>query len=266
MFTRIGLFAVFAVVAATVQAEERAVNPLLARDITYAEGKIGKAAVLNEKSRLQFDSPVLSTSGGTAEMWIRPAAETPEGKQNFLISKGNNTPAWFFWGFDAKGNNFLSRCRKDAKTFEHYSSISIPGKLPVNEWSHVALVWCHVAPGESLVQLYVNGQVVIEKFNQSLGAPMSGPVGIGCNTASAGAPAFVGMIDELRISNTPLAPKEIKANFEAVKNGKTLPVEPSTLLYLDFEETPAGRAAGDSLSPEELKKRGEKLLDQIVGE
>ena len=252
--------------AASLRAEPQTAAPEHASGVTFAPGKLGRAAQLNEKSRIYFDSSVLNTAGGTADLWIFPTAETPEGKQNFLLSSGNNNPAWFFWGFDDKANNFLSRSRKDAKTFSHYSSIRIPYSFPVNEWTHVALVWCNVAPQESLVQLYVNGKAVIEKFDQTLGPANSGPVGIGCSTASAGAPAFTGLIDELRISNAPRSPQEIMDNYQAVKNGKSLPADESTLLYLDFEDTLNGRKNAAPLPLEELNKRGEKLLDLIVGE
>ena len=256
----------FALGAFALQAETQSVNPQSSTGVEFAEGKIGRAVQLGEKSRIYFDTDVLNVAGGTVEMWIRPTAETPDTKQNFLISNGTNNPSWFFWGFDGKANTFLSRCRKDAKTFEHYSSIRIPYKFPVNEWSHVALVWCNVAPGESLVQLYVNGKAVIEKFDQSLGTQSSGPVGIGCNTASNAAPAFVGLIDELHISNTPRPPQQILERFEAVKSGNPVPPDDATLLYLDFEGNLTGKRNAAPLTLEELSKRGNDLLDLIVGE
>lgn len=256
----------FAFGAFAVQAETQIVKPESSTGIGYADGKIGKAVQLNEKSRIYFDSSSLNTAGGTVEMWIRPEAPTPENKQNFLISNGTNNPSWFFWGYDEKGNNFLSRCREEGNTFQHYSSIRIPYKFPVDEWSHVALVWCNVAPGESLVQLYVNGKAVIEKFDQSLGKSGSGSIGIGCNTSNNAAPAFIGLIDELHISNTPRAPQRIFERFESVKNGKPVLPDDATLLYLDFEGSLEAKRNAAPLSLEELSNRGNELLDLIVGE
>lgn len=266
MIRPVFLITLLALGAFALQAETQSVKPQSSTGVQFADGRIGKAAQLDEKSRIYFDTNALSVAGGTVEMWIFPTAETPDSKQNFLVSNGTNNPSWFFWGYDGKGNNFLSRCRKDAKTFEHYSSIRIPYEFPVNEWSHLALVWCNVAPGESLVQLYVNGKAVIEKFDQSLGTQSSGPVGIGCNTSSNAAPAFVGLIDELHISNTPRTPQQILERFESGRAGRPVPADDATLLYLGFEGSLEGQRNAAPLPLEELNRRGNDLLDLIVGE
>ena len=258
-------FAAAAAVLA-VGAAEKEVKPVHSTGVSFSAGKVGKGAVLTEKSRIYFDGKAFTPSGGTVETWVCPAEAAPAGKQNFLISSGNNNPFWFFWGFDGKGVNFLSRSRKDARTFEHYSSVRMAYNVPAGEWTHLALVWCRTAPGESLVQLYVNGKAVIEKFDQSLGGNDGGSLGIGCNTAGRAAPAFCGVIDELMISDTPLAPGEILKRYELGKSGKTVAPDRRTVLYLGFEDTVSGKSFAPVPDLKKLAADGEKLLDQIVGE
>ena len=262
-----GLFSMLAIIGCTamVHAGERTIAPLNSAGLKFVpDGRAGQALQLTEKSRLSYDGSVFNAAGGTIEMWIRPAAKTAPGKQNFLISNGTNNPSWFFWGYDSKAYNFLSRERKDAKNFNHYCSIRMGLEFPVNEWTHVALVWCYIGKGESLVQFYVNGKSVIDKFDQTLATASSGPVAVGWNTAGAGAPGFAGDIDELRISSVPLAPEEIAAGYEAGKSGKSLEVTAATLFYTGFEGNASGRGCAVKPALEDLSAKGDQLVEKLV--
>lgn len=251
--------------AMMLHAAERNVAPLNSSGLKFIQdGRVGQALQLNEKSRLSYDESVFNAAGGTVEMWIRPAAKAVPGKQNFLISNGTNNPSWFFWGYDNKAYNFLSRERKDARNFNHYCSMRMAVEFPENQWTHVALVWCYIGKGESLIQLYVNGKSVLDKFDQTLATASSGPVAVGWNTAGAAAPAFAGDIDELRISSVPLTPEEIAADYEAGKNGKSLAVNDSTLLYAGFEGDAAGRSCTARPDLETLSKKGDQLVEKLI--
>ncbi|MDR0932169.1 MAG: LamG domain-containing protein [Victivallales bacterium] len=266
------LFLVAAIIGAALTvtaADVTEVKPVSKTGISFAEGKIGKAARFNDKSRLYFDSKYLNTAGGAVEMWVCPSAETPANKQNFLISNGTNNPTWFFWGFDATKTNFLSRSKLPDQKFAHYSSISIGQNFPVDEWTHVALNWCNIEPSGSLVQLFVNGKVVIEKFDQTLSDgndPKASSFGIGCNTSSTANPGFVGLIDELRVYNQPLSPKTIAENYNTVLGGKTLPCGDTVSLQLSFEDTLNGQSGASMLPLKELQDKGNAILDEIVEE
>jgi hypothetical protein len=261
IFSGIALFGC----AIMLNAVERNVAPLNASGLKFVQdGRVGQALQLNEKSRLSYDESVFNAAGGTVEMWIRPAAKTAPGKQNFLISNGTNNPSWFFWGYDSKAYNFLSRERKDARNFNHYCSIRMEAAFPENQWTHVALVWCYIGKEESLVQLYVNGKSVIDKFDQTLATASSGPVAVGWNTAGAAAPAFVGDIDELRISSVPLTPEKIRADYEAGKNGKFLEVNDTTLLYVGFDGNATGRSGAVRPNLETLSKKGDQLVEKLI--
>ena len=240
------------------------VQPVLAQNLAYAPGRIGLALKVSESVRLQYPETVMTLAGGTVEVWVYLDEQIPAGKQVFLVSNGTNNPSWMFWGFETANTNFLARSRKDAKNFSYYSSIKIPFTTPAKQWTHFALVWCNIAPGESLVQLYVNGKVVIERFDQSLGEATAGPIGIGHNTATISTPAFSGALDELRISNCPRSPEEILADYQAGLSGKALSADDKTLLYAAFEESADGLANAMPLTLEKLKEQGEVLLDELV--
>ena len=76
------------------------------------------------------------------------------------------------------------------------------------------------------------------------------------------------MIDELRVSNYPKKPSEIKAAYQDFLSGKPPVIEKGTLLLQHFDGAAEGSASGEdgSIPPEEMAKLTEKVLNEIYPE
>lgn len=253
---------------ASLHAENITVKPTTAIGIAFADGIVGKCARFDEKSRLCLDSAYFNSAGGCVEMWICPALRPADQHQVFFISMGSNNPSWFCWGYGASFINFLSCSKLPNGKFSHYSSMKMNNEFTLGEWTHIALNWCNMGQGKSMVQLYVNGEVIFEKFDQSLDEGNNRSVknfSIGCNSARAASPSFIGLIDEIRISNQPLTPEKIAGNYRLTKDKRDIPVDETTILKLSFEDTLDGQSSSGVLDLRQLIEKGNRVLDVIVG-
>lgn len=248
-----------------VKAVENEVKPLCKTQITFTAGIAGKAALFKSKSRFLLPLECIKANCGTIEMWLN--TETPKKGYVPLVSVGKNNPMWFLAGFDNKAINFLYK-RKEGKKFKYYTSLKQACAFE-NKWTHFALVWAYNGAGRSLVQIYINGKSIMDKYNTTTGQKWveCRELGIGCNTASALAPALVGAIDELRISNYPKTPSEIKKAFEHVKAKRELKVEAGTLLLNNFNDTLTGKSmTKETLNAEKVSEYVEKILNELYPE
>jgi hypothetical protein len=242
------------------------VEPLSGK-LSFEKGKIGKSAVFPAVDKLRYGAEYLKANAGTVEMWILSNSQNQDSFQ-FLISLGANNPLWFMAGLDKFEPVFHYSKKGAERKYEYYSNIKSKTKmLKSSEWHHLAFVWAFTKTGESLMQIYVDGQLKEEKWDLSIGdkwGDSDKSFAIGFNSASASAPTFSGRMDELRISNYPKLPSEIRASFEKGVKGEPLTAEAGTLLLLNFDDSVAGvSSTKDALTKEVIAKSAEKIMDEL---
>ena len=250
-------------------AEDVKVVPLQQKSLTFGEGKCGKTLEMTGASRLVFKSDRINASGGTIELMVNLKA-IPEKSFVYLFSVGSNAPLWFFGGIENGSLTFMFRKKAAGGKYEYYATLKSASGINTGEWTHLAFVWGFKKDKECIMQIYVNGKAVAEKFDQSTGTQCSAAdenFCIGCSSAGA-APALNGMIDELRVSNYPKKPSEIKAAYQDFLSGKPPVIEKGTLLLQHFDGAAEGSASGEdgSIPPEEMAKLTEKVLNEIYPE
>lgn len=256
--------AVFMTACAAFSAEK--VEPLSGK-LSFEKGKVGKSAVFPGTDKLRYGAEYMKANAGTVEMWVLVSPQDRE-SFNFLLSIGSNNPQWFMLGLDKCEPVFHFSKKNAEKKYDYYCNIKSKTNLfKAGEWHHLAYVWAFTKPGESLMQIYVDGQLKEEKWDLAIGEKWDESdksFAIGFNSASATAPAFSGQIDELRISNYPKPPSEIKAGFEKGGRGDPLSTEPGTLLLLNFDDSAAGLSSTkDAETNEKVAKSAEKIMDEL---
>ncbi len=160
----------------------------------------------------------LNTNTITMTAWIKP-----NGSQNdwagILFSRGNTTTA----GLSIKSDNELRY---------HWNndgwSWSSGAYVPLNEWSHVALV---VEPTQ--VSIYLNGIAYTRVVNSPTEA-FDAVTRIG-NDATSGNRTFIGFIDEVCIWNRVLSEDEIRLLRHLTKED-IVETDPDLKVYLQFNE------------------------------
>ncbi|MFA6292748.1 MAG: LamG-like jellyroll fold domain-containing protein [Victivallales bacterium] len=242
------------------------VEPLSGK-LSFEKGKVGKSAVFSSAEKLSFGAEYLKANAGTIEIWVLANPQNQAAFQ-FLLSIGSNNPLWFMAGLDKGETVFLYAKKGAGKKYDYYSNIkNKTDLLKADEWHQFAFVWAFTKPGECLMQIYVDGRLKEEKWDLSTGEKWEDAdksFAIGFNSASAGAAAFSGQMDELRISNYPKSPSEIKASFEKGGRGEPLTPEPGTLLLLNFDDSTAGvSSTKDAGTRENVAKSVERIMDEL---
>ncbi len=242
------------------------VEPLSGKS-SFEKGKVGRSAVFSGADKLGYGAEYLKANAGTIEIWVLPNPQNQEAFQ-YLLSIGSNNPLWFMIGLDKGEIVFLYTKKGAEKKYAYYSNIKNKADLFKSvEWHHLAFVWAFTKPGECLMQIYVDGRLKEEKWDLSTGDKWEDgdkSFSIGFNSASANAAAFIGRMDELRISNYPKSPSEIKASFEKGGRGEPLTPEPGTLLLLNFDDSTAGVSyTKDAETQEKVAKSVEKIMDEL---
>lgn len=213
-----------------------------------AAGKLGSAAQFTGKgAALQYPSGLIHSNAGTLEMWIKPEEAPSAIELAPLASMGHPGPdsLWFLVSFSKGKLGFLMQ--KGAKPFskegEFYASLSVDVEdWKAGEWHHLAVAWVANGSGHSIVKIYTDGALRDARFNLNLGiTPLSSEFALGVNTASVQGARFTGLMDEVRVSNTPRVDDEIRQAFEAVRTGKPLVADEATLLYLNFDQGTKGQ-------------------------
>jgi len=176
-----------------------AFNALTGNELTYVDGKVGKAVYLdgNVYFQLPADHPIATSEQMTVAAWVN----WKEGNTwQRIVDFGNNTSQYFFITPNS-GNGTL----RFAITSGKGEKIIETKALPKNEWVHVA-----VTLGNGVAKLYVNGElaasgeitIVPNDFQ-----PKNNYVG----KSQWPDPLFNGLIDELYINNVVLSEEEIKS-------------------------------------------------------
>ena len=262
---RIILCASALILAVTVFSAEK-VEPMSGK-VSFEKGKIGKSAFFNGTDRLRYSAEYLKANAGTIEMWVLPNPANRDSFQ-FLFSIGSNNPLWFMSGLGNGEIVFHYSKKNPEKKYAFYSDIkNKTNLLKAGEWHHLAFVWAFKKSSECLMQIYVDGHLKEEKWDLSIGDKWDEPdksFAIGFNSASATAAAFNGQVDELRISNYPKLPSEIKACFEKGGRGEPLSLESGTLLLVNFDDSVAGLSSTkDAETQENVVKSSEKIMDEL---
>ena len=204
------------------------------------------AAVFTGASSLLLPISGLQPTAGTLELYLQPAADTGDAVLP-LFSLGTNAPLW--WLLTLQGRELSLLC-------ENQGAIKLPGSYyvrltaklpaaPADAPLHLAIVWAALGEGQSLVQLYVNGRLRDARDNATL-APSFGTVtrfGLGCNTANARQPGFVGRLYYAATANRPLAPATLAAHYAELQQGRPPAFAAENLLQLDFQTDLNARAA-----------------------
>jgi hypothetical protein len=260
------IFYVVALMFAGIVCSAENVEPLSGKT-SFEKGKVGKSAVFPCADKLRYSSEYLKANAGTIEMWVLVNSQKQDAF-NFLLSIGSNNPLWFMTGVD-KGEIIFHYSKKNpVKKYDFYSSIkNKTNLLKAGEWHHLAFVWAFKKAGECLMQIYIDGQLKEEKLDLSTGERWEAAdksFALGFNSASVTAPAFSGQMDELRISNYPKLPSEIKASFEKGGRGEPLSTEPGTLLLLNLDDNATGLSSTkDAETKENVAKYAEKIIDEL---
>jgi hypothetical protein len=251
-----------------VNAGESKIAPLLQKSLSYKEGKIGQAVEMGKQSRLVFKTDRINADGGTIECLVNLKTPAVKGAFTYLFSVGNNNPVWFLIGADDNGLSFMFRKKGSGGKYEFYASTKSKTQINAGEWTHLTFIWGFKKEKECILQIYINGKVVDEKFDQTIGTQWGKNdeiFGIGCSSAGSTAPAFDGMFDELRVSNYPKAPSAIKTAYQDIQAGKAPELDKGTLLLLHFDGSAEGLASDDAgiIAPEEMIKISEKVMNEI---
>lgn len=196
--------------------------------ITFNNGKIGNSGVFANGSYCVVDSTDgLEYSGGnvssfTIEGWIKPNKKNFQPIIDFRDGAGNK-----YLGYRLFINlNKLSFQIHDGTSNNNLVFVG-PGSVPVNQWSHIAVVVTRVSNNSKVtVTLYINGVrgnvYPARDFDTSKTPPPLTGILIGRSKYKQG-PAieyFSGEMDNLAIYGRPLGFAEIRAIYYAGKAGK----------------------------------------------
>jgi len=237
--------------------------PRVTGEVAFAQGKTGQCASFGEGSGLAVDSRWIKPNAGTFECWVRPAAAAGDVDWQPLLSLGGNDPEWFCVSLGRENVGLLFKNGRSPYRGpgQFYASLSAEVKdWRSSEWRHIACVWANLGKGKSLIQIYVDGRLRADRYDATIAARFE------CRTlrigrAGVGGKALAGDLDELRISNSPKTPAEIRAAYEAGRAGRPLAAEPSTLLLLRFD----GATAAESATTRALDAaRVETLVKKVI--
>lgn len=255
--------------------EAKTVKASTDKSVNYSKGMAGQSAVMNGKSKIIFPIEYLKTNAGTIEVWVK-STPTVDAFQ-YLISAGFYNTQFYSAGYDAKGISFLNLKRnteallteqRTKNKFAYYANLKTKTEVPcTGDWVHLAFVWATIKPGACLLQTYINGKLIEDRYNTTIGTEWLQNLktfGIGFSTSSPGQQGFKGELDELRISNYPKTPVEIKAAFGTVSSGKKLTAEKGTLLLLNFEDTTnAQSSTKEQLDKTQITESFNKIMKEL---
>ena len=179
-----------------------------------------KALNLTANGQYAEASSALNISSNTVTMmaWVKPTI-THTGTAGVIFFRNGSQVS----GIHIDNNNEL-RYHWGNTSFWGYSSGL---NLPVNEWSHVAVV---ISPTNA--KLYLNGRAATNTATHSA-ATFNVPMRIG-NDPNSSARTFRGMIDEVVFYNRSLSQDEVREQMHLSKKPEA---DPNLLSYYQFNET-----------------------------
>ena len=206
-------------------------NTAILTDMTFAEGKVGRAFSLNGSSsyaKVPFNSSLdmESRDGLTLSLWIKPSDVS--GFHPILEWYSSNTLPLGIGSQLRLGQNARSQGVLEAVIVDmngHYHVLrSPPDTVVANSFQHVAVTYDQ-ATGAGI--LYLNGRVVAQSRWKSFPPKTKGDLWISCRPFSHPGDFtyntfFAGLLDEIAIYNRALTASEIQTYYDAVRTGKNL--------------------------------------------
>jgi hypothetical protein len=177
---------------------------------TYTpNGRYGKGVLMNGTSSqiyrnntTEIDLNENLSSGFTASIWVNPASDG-ENDIGRIFQKGTNT---YMRTTNESGGFVDLEASFDLSSTD--ATISLPGILPLNTWSHIAMVYS----GSTQIQIYINGRLRATSTNGVGSIPSdSGTMFIGAG--ASGTPAFDGVLDEFKLYSTALTQAQIAIDY-----------------------------------------------------
>lgn len=121
--------------------------------VSYVDGKVGKALVLDGQSGVQLPNNMIKDHSYSISLWLNPTAGT------------QYTPTLFGWATDSSWISVVPRGPGDAQNTMLWSGTawfdgSFAAKIPLTSWSHLVMV---VDGG--VLKTYVNGELTNSMAN-----------------------------------------------------------------------------------------------------
>jgi hypothetical protein len=178
---------------------------------------------------LQYPAPPQFGAHGTFSAWVN--LDDPMSASGPLFSAGTPDDGWLLLQVDEGKLTLL--IQRGVKPFggdgECYINMSAPiDSWTPGSWHHVAAVWDYRGPGQSLVALFIDGEIVEERETATLAAEW-GPdmLHIGSSSASAATPRVPGTLDAVAVFPFAVTPEQVTGLLSSEADGAAL--------YLDFE-------------------------------
>ncbi|MCF7788206.1 MAG: LamG domain-containing protein [Prosthecobacter sp.] len=132
----------------------------------------------------------------SAEMWVKVATDTPPTQTACLLDKQGARMEDFCWNLLPANERGLRQMvvKLGFGTFVK-EFVSAPVFLPINDWRHLAFTY----DGAGRVAFFADSQPSGEIFEERCGALQPGAQSLCLGSSIAGAAAFPGVIDEVRI-------------------------------------------------------------------
>ena len=213
--------------------------------ITFAEGKVGNAAVFNGFSGISLGKDIIKGRSYSVAMWVKIDMMTNHTPVLFGLAPGDPIRWISFLPLSWDNKYGVWSDSGDG----HWNDLFADKSLPLGEWVHIAFT-SESAGDYNNVQLYLNGQEVLagptERDQLNGIFEDGGDFFLGVNLWD---PPFQGMIDELYIYNgTTLSAAQITAVMNADGSGSSGTGNPKTgdnlFIYLALTLLAAAALAG----------------------
>jgi hypothetical protein len=200
-------------------------------DVSFADGKVGKAFVFNGDISLITAPPStsLAVSNLTFEGWIFPT-DLNQPRPIIDYGGGGQSSCAMLWINTAGGSSLvpgaLYAVIRDQSGLNYFVEVkSASGTVTLNRWNQVAFTY-DTATRAGI--LYCNGvQVGFSTSSAPLVPQSFCPVNLGCRDVNSldilRGYRFAGLLDEIAIYNRALSAEEIKAIGMEENNGEPLP-------------------------------------------
>lgn len=199
-----------------------------AGDVVGHEASAGFRPV-DGKPALQYPAPSQFGAHGTFSAWVN--LDDPMSAAGPLFSAGTPEDGWLL--LQVEQGQLTLLIKRGVKPYggdgECYINMSAPidSWMP-DSWHHVTAVWDYRGPGQSLVALFVDGEIVEERETATLAAEW-GPdmLQIGANSANAVTPRVAGVLDGVAVFPFAATPGQVTGLMSSDAAGAAL--------FVDFE-------------------------------
>jgi hypothetical protein len=199
-----------------------------AGDVAGHDGSIGFRP-MDGKPALQYPAPPQFGAHGTFSVWVN--LDDPMSASGPLFSAGTPEDGWLL--LQVSEGKLTLLIQRGVKPFggdgECYINMSAPiDAWTPDSWHHVAAVWDYRGPAQSLVALFVDGEIVEERETATM-APDWGPemLQIGSSSASVATPRVAGVLDGAAVFPFAVTPEQVKGLLSSEA--------PGAAIFVDFE-------------------------------